>query len=248
MTKFHIFRFDPKADAAPRFQDYEVPEEKGMTVLEGLIHILEELDPSLAYRSSCRAAICGSCAMHISGRYRLACQTQIADVARQDRVVIRPLSHLPVLRDLVVDMGRFFENWRRIRPHLVGKGPAPERERLQTPEERGRLDSLVDCIMCGACYGACPSARDNAAYLGPHAMLKALRFIEDSRDGAGEERLSLAASDDGVFRCHSVFNCQTVCPKELDPSAAIARIRRRSLGSRLKPKPARHAPAKDGKG
>lgn len=247
MTNFHIFRFDPKADAAPRFQDYEVPEEKGMTVLDGLIHILEELDPSLAYRSSCRAAICGSCAMHISGRYRLACQTQIADVARQDRVVIQPLSHLPVLRDLVVDMGRFFENWRRIRPHLVGKGPAPQRERLQTPEERARLDSLVDCIMCGACYGACPSARDNAAYLGPHAMLKALRFIEDSRDGAGEERLSLAASDDGVFRCHSVFNCQTVCPKELDPSAAIARIRRRALKSRLKPKPARHAPAKDAK-
>ncbi len=237
MTKFHIFRFDPKADAAPRFQDYEVPEEKGMTVLDGLIHILEELDPSLAYRSSCRAAICGSCAMHISGRYRLACQTQIADVARKDRVVIRPLSHLPVLRDLVVDMGRFFENWRRIRPHLVGKGPAPQRERLQTPEERARLDSLVDCIMCGACYGACPSARDNAAYVGPHAMLKALRFIEDTRDGAGEERLSGAASDDGAFRCHSVFNCQTVCPKELDPSAAIARIKRRSLGSRLKPTP-----------
>ncbi len=243
MTKFHIFRFDPKADAAPRFQDYEVPEEKGMTVLEGLIHILEELDPSLAYRSSCRAAICGSCAMHISGRYRLACQTQIADVARQDRVVIQPLSHLPVLRDLVVDMGRFFENWRRIRPHLVGKGPAPQRERLQTPEERARLDSLVDCIMCGACYGACPSARDNAAYLGPHAMLKALRFIEDSRDGAGEERLSGAASDDGVFRCHSVFNCQTVCPKELDPSAAIARIKRRAIGARLKPKPAKDAKA-----
>ena len=243
MTKFHIFRFDPKADAAPRFQDYEVPEAKGMTVLDGLIHILEELDPSLAYRSSCRAAICGSCAMHISGRYRLACQTQIGDVARQDQVVIRPLSHLPVLRDLVVDMGRFFENWRRIRPHLVAEGPAPERERLQTPKERARLDSLVDCIMCGACYGACPSARDNAAYLGPHALLKALRFIEDSRDGAGEERLSLAASDDGVFRCHSVFNCQTVCPKELDPAAAISRIKRRALGSRLKPKLARHAKA-----
>ena len=243
MTKFRVSRFDPETDDKPRFQDYEVPEAKGMTVLDGLIHILEELDPSLAYRSSCRAAICGSCAMHISGRYRLACQTQIGDVARRDRVVIRPLSHLPVLRDLVVDMGRFFENWRRIRPHLVAKEPAGERERLQTPEERARLDSLVDCIMCGACYGACPSARDNAAYLGPHAMLKALRFIEDSRDGAGEERLSLAASDDGVFRCHSVFNCQTVCPKELDPSAAIARIRRRALGNRGKPKPARRAPA-----
>ena len=138
MTKFHIFRFDPKADAAPRFQDYEVPEAKGMTVLDGLIHILEELDPSLAYRSSCRAAICGSCAMHISGRYRLACQTQIGDVARQDQVVIRPLSHLPVLRDPVVDMGRFFENCRRIRPNLVGEMPAPERERMQSPNEHAR--------------------------------------------------------------------------------------------------------------
>ena len=234
MTTFRVFRFDPEADKEPRFDAFDVPAEKGMTVLEGLIHILEEKDPSLAYRSSCRAAVCGSCAMHISGRYRLACQTQIADVANNGEVVIRPLGHLPVLRDLVVDMGRFFESWRRVRPHLVAEEPAPARERRQSPEERKRLNTLVDCIMCGACFAACPSARDDPAYLGPHAMLRALRFIEDSRDIATAERLAMVASEYGAFRCHTVFNCQTVCPKKLDPSAAIARIKRHAVRHRVR--------------
>ena len=225
MATFRIHRYDPDAPEPSRVDSFEVPTERGMPVLKGLIYIFDNIDHSLAYRASCGAALCGSCGMHINGRYRLACQTLIDDVARGGVVEIRPLSHLPVLRDLVVGMSGFMEQWRSVRPYLICEHALPEREHLQSPAERQRLDGLVDCIMCGACYAACPSARENKAYLGPHAMLKALRFIEDSRDDRGEERLAQVASDDGAFRCHTVFNCQTVCPKDLDPAGAIVRIR-----------------------
>ena len=233
MTRFRIFRFDPEMDSAPRFDTYEVPTQHGMTVLDCLMYILDDLDPSLAYRSSCCTALCGSCAMHINGRYRLACQTQVADVAKNADVVVEPLRHLPVLRDLVVDMTAFFEQWRAVGP-FVAKTPVPAREHLQSPEQRKRLDRLVDCITCGACFAACPTVRLNPAYLGPHALLRALRFIEDSRDGAKEERLSLVASETGAFRCHSVFNCQTVCPKGLDPADAITRIKQHAVKGKFR--------------
>lgn len=230
MIRFRILRFDPKRDKKPRFDNFEIATQRGMTVLDGLIYILEELDHSLAYRSSCCTALCGSCAMHINGRYRLACQTQIEDVAKNGEVGIEPLRHMPVIRDLVVDMSEFFEKWLSVGP-FAPKNPTPKRERLQTPEQRQRLDRLVDCIVCGACFASCPSARHAPDYYGPHAMLRALRFIEDSRDDAKEERLSAVASDIGVFRCHSVFNCQTVCPKDLDPSEAITRIKQSAIKS-----------------
>ncbi len=229
MATFRIHRHDPDAASPSRVDEFDVPTERGMPVLKALIHIFENLDHSLAYRASCGAALCGSCAMHINGRYRLACQTLIDDVARNDTVEIRPLNHLPVIRDLVVDMSGFMEQWRRVRPYLISSRAPPERENLQTAAQREKLDGLVDCIMCGACYSACPSALANSAYLGPHAMLRALRFIEDTRDEAAEERLTQVASDEGVFRCHTAFNCQTVCPKDLDPAGAIVRIRRLSL-------------------
>jgi succinate dehydrogenase / fumarate reductase iron-sulfur subunit len=230
VVEFRVFRYDPAEGRPARVDTFEVPVAKGMTVLEGLFYILENLDASLAFRCSCRAAICGSCAMHINGRYALACQTQIP--AARD-VELRPLAHLPVQRDLVVDMRRFFAQWRAIRPYLISKAEAPEREYLQSEEERRRLNGLVDCILCGACYGSCPSARESAEYLGPHALLKALRFIEDSRDGDTAERLKLAASDRGAFRCHSVYNCQEVCPKKLDPADAITRIKRKAAWAPL---------------
>lgn len=229
MIQFRVFRFDVESVKGPHFDTFQVPAENGMPVLDGLAYIFENLDHSLAYRSSCRTALCGSCAMHINGRYRLACQTQISDVVKKNVVEIRPLSHLPVLRDLVVDMRGFFNQWRRIQPYLISTKPAPEKENRQTPEERKRLDGLIDCIFCGACYAACPSARDNPKYLGPHAMLRALRFIEDSRDDAAESRMAQVASEEGVYRCHTVFNCQTVCPKDLNPVDAIVRIKRRAM-------------------
>ena len=230
MIRFRVFRYDPAITQPPRFDAYELEWSRGMTVLDGLRHIFDELDPSLAYRASCCTALCGSCAMHINGQYRLACQTQVEDVVKHAEVTIRPLGHLPVLRDLVVDMTPLFDQWCTV-GFFAAKSPMPEREYLQTPEQRQKLNDLVDCIVCGACYAACPSALRNPAYLGPHAIMRALRFVEDSRDGAKAERLSLAASETGAFRCHSAFNCQVVCPKNLDPSDAITRIRQRVIKS-----------------
>jgi succinate dehydrogenase / fumarate reductase, iron-sulfur subunit len=225
MVSLRIFRFDPANDKQPRFESYTFPERPGMTVLEGLIHVQENLDASLAFRSSCRSALCGSCAMHIGGKYGLACQTQIANVASGGSITIRPLNHLRVVRDLVVDLKKFFAQWRKIRPYLVAKTTGDKRGFSQSPEQRRRLDTIVDCIMCGSCYAACPSANQNADYLGPHALLRALRWVEDSRDEAQAERLAMVADENGIYRCHLVFNCQTVCPKKLDPAAAIMRLK-----------------------
>ena len=232
MVTFRIHRYDPQRPKPSLVDTFEVPTERGMPVLKGLIYIFENLDHSLAYRASCGAALCGSCGMHINGRHRLACQTLIDDIAPNGVVEIRPLSHLRVIRDLVVDLTRFMEQWRRVRPYLISRGSAPAREHLQTPAQRDKLEGLVDCIMCGACYSACPSARESDRYLGPHAMLRALRFIEDSRDDAAAERLAQVASEEGVYRCHTVFNCQTACPKDLDPAGAIVRIRRLAISTK----------------
>lgn len=228
MVTYKIFRLNPAEDKTHRFDSYPLEARRGMTVLEGLIHIQEELDPTIAFRSSCRAAVCGSCAMHISGRYGLACQTQIANAARAGVVTIRPLGNMPVIRDLVVDLSRFFAQWKSIRPYLVPGPKAKDgKEFLQTPEERRRLNRIVDCIMCGCCYGACPSVARESGYLGPHALMRALRWVEDSRDNASDERLELVADEKGVFRCHSAFSCEAVCPKKLDPASAVAELKRK---------------------
>jgi succinate dehydrogenase / fumarate reductase iron-sulfur subunit len=228
---FKVFRYDPDNGRGPYFQDYEVLNEKGMTVLEGIFWILENLDPSLAFRCSCRSAICGSDAMHINGKYRLACQTQIDRL--KPPVVIRPLAHLPVLKDLVVDMKPFFDNYKLIKPYLIPKEEPPEKEYLQSPEERKQIDNHIDCILCGACYGSCPVAYGDPKYLGPHALLKVLRFVDDSRDGAESERLAMVASEFGVFRCHTIFNCKEVCPKDLNPTGAISRLKNKILAEKF---------------
>ena len=232
MTKFRVLRFDPDKDQVPYYQDFNLPDVKGMTVLEGLYYILENLDPTLAFRSSCRAAVCGSCAMHINGQYRLACETQIDDFRPHD-IVIRPLSHMKMIRDLVVDMNPFYENYELIKPYLIPKEPPGEKEYIQSVEDRKKILVLTDCILCGACYGSCPVAATDSRYLGPAALLKALRFVEDSRDGATAERLAYVATDTGVFRCHTIFNCQQVCPKDLDPTGAIAKLKRKSIWYKL---------------
>jgi succinate dehydrogenase / fumarate reductase iron-sulfur subunit len=230
-VKFRVFRYDPDNGKGAFFQEYQVPNEKGMTVLEGIFWIMENLDPTLAFRCACRAAICGSDAMHINGKYRLACQTQIDRLG--GTVTIRPLSHLPVQKDLVVDMQPFFDNYKSIKPYLIPGDAPPEKEFLQSPRERARLDHHIDCILCGACYGSCPVAYGDPDYLGPHALLKALRFIDDSRDGAGHERLAMVASEFGVFRCHTIFNCKEVCPKDLNPTGAITRLKNKILAEKF---------------
>jgi succinate dehydrogenase / fumarate reductase iron-sulfur subunit len=231
MAIFKVFRYDPGIKDQAYFQTYELPDTKSMTVLEGLYYILENFDATLAFRSSCREGVCGSCAMHINGQYRLACETQVSDMGSE--VTVRPLSHMKIIRDLVVDMDPFYAQYEAIKPYLIPNGEPPEREYKQSPKQRAKLDHLVDCILCGACYGSCPIVATDQQYLGPQALLKALRFVDDSRDGATDERLAYLATDFGVFRCHTIFNCQQVCPKDLDPTGAIGKLKMKSIWAKF---------------
>ncbi len=221
---FKIFRFDPEKDKKPYFDNFVIPVSHGDTLLAGMFYIQKNLDPSLAFRFSCRGAVCGSCAMHINGKYRLGCETQVLEL-NADTITIQPLGHLQVLRDLIVDFTPFYENYRRIKPYLIGKDPVPEKEYIQTPEERNRIGNTIDCILCGACA----TAGVNKEYFGPAALLKAERFLRDSRDSIKDERLKIVDDLHGVWRCHSIFSCQEVCPKELSPAEAIAKIKKRIL-------------------
>lgn len=223
---FRIFRFHPEHDTKPCFQEYEIPfTRKDLTVLEGLHYIQQRLDDSLAFRSSCRAAICGSCAMHINGKYRLACNTPVLKL-KTKTITVRPLSHMPVVKDLVVDMKSFWEKYEQMKPYLMPGKPSPAQgEQLQRLEEREKMDVLVDCILCACCHSSCPVTASHEKYLGPMAFLTADRFVSDTRDGAREERLAMVNDEHGVWRCHTVFNCQEVCPKDLDPSGSIAHLK-----------------------
>ncbi|MBI5777846.1 MAG: succinate dehydrogenase iron-sulfur subunit [Planctomycetes bacterium] len=244
MTEFRVFRFDPADNKPARFDTYTVPWEKGMTVLEGLLYISDYFQDSPSFRYSCRAAVCGSCAMHINGKYRLACNTLIETLLKEGNgtITIQPLAHLPVYKDLVVNMDNFFRNYEAIRPYLIPDKSVPEngsaalttREFIQSPKDRKKIDGAIDCILCGACYGSCPVAGTNPEYLGPHAILKAARFYNDSRDAASKERLSIIGNNHGLFRCHSIFNCQVVCPKNLDPAGAISQMKMKLVWSKVK--------------
>lgn len=230
-TKFKVFRYDPKKDKCPHFESFNVETKPGMTVLEGLYYIREKLDGSLVFRSSCRAGVCGSCAMHINGCYRLACETQISNLTGS--IKVRPLAHLPVIKDLVVDMSLFWQKYKAIKPYLMPGSPAPEKERAQTPDERAKLTDTIDCILCAACYASCTVTGTDPEYLGPAAILKADRFFLDTRDSAKEERLRLVDGEHGIWRCHTIFNCQKACPKELDPAGAISHLKRASIKHKL---------------
>ncbi len=233
---FHIKRYDPARDAkgASRYDDFVVPYESSLTVLEGLFHIQEHLDGSLAFRYCCRAAVCGSCAMYINGRYRLACQTNVRHLGGS-AITVEPMPHLPLVKDLVSDMDDFFAKYEAVKPWLMRTSRAPDKEIPQSPEERKKLDMPIDCILCGACYSSCPSVWTEDTYLGPAALLKAYRFEVDSRDEAGKERLPSWDNERGVYRCHTIANCVEACPKELNPTEGIqwlkmAAVRRRLFG------------------
>lgn len=220
---FEVFRFSPEEKKEPYFDTFEVPYTKGMTVLQGLLYIQAKLDGSLGIRFACRAGICGSCAMHINGMYRLACETQISMMGEHIRV--RPLGHLPIIKDLVVDLTEFWNKYKLIKPYLIHSKNVPEKEFLQSVDEREKLTRIIDCILCGACYAACPVVETHKDYIGPHAFAKANRFIRDSRDEGTFERLRIVGGEDGVFRCHTVFSCQEVCPKEINASGSIAELK-----------------------
>ncbi len=230
---FKIFRFDPDEDAAPRFETYSVPPfKKGLTVLEALYYIQEKLDGSLAFRSSCREGACGSCAMHINGKYRLACETQVEELGA-GAVIVQPLGHLRVLRDLVVDMEPFLAKYKYIKPFLMPGSPPPERERPQTVGGQANVMPSIDCILCACCYASCTVTATDPEYLGPAALLWADRFVRDSRDNAEEERLRTVDQLHGIWRCHTIFSCQEVCPQDLDPTGAIADLKRLAIKRKL---------------
>lgn len=233
-ARFRIRRFDPAAGEA-RYDEFTVAYENSLTVLEGLFAIQERHDPSLAFRYCCRAAVCGSCAMYINGRYRLACQTNLRQLAA-GTVTIEPLPHLTVIRDLVCDMDDFFAKYEYIKPWLIRASHEPEvepaSELLQSPEERQRLDMPIDCILCGACYSSCPSVWGEENYLGPAALLKAYRFEVDSRDEGGE-RMPAWENERGIYRCHTVTNCIEACPKRLNPTEGIQWLKRAALRRHL---------------
>lgn len=210
----------------PRSERYQVPVERGMTVLDCLQFIREEIDPTLAYRSSCRMAICGSCAMMIQGRPRLACQTQALELG--DRVEVGPLPNYRVVKDLVVDLSGLFEKHRALMPYIL-RPEEPIGELLQSPEELERYLQFAYCTKCGACLSACPTAATDPSFLGPQALAQAYRWTVDTRDGGGMQRLQRAVAPEGLFRCHFAGACSEACPKGVDPALALQRLKRLAL-------------------
>jgi succinate dehydrogenase / fumarate reductase, iron-sulfur subunit len=228
MIHLRIRRFDPDVDKEPHFTSYEVPLSKDATVLECLYHVLENSDGTLAFRSSCRAAVCGSCAMKINGHYALACRTLVKSLG-SDTVVVEPLAHLPVIKDLVVDMTRFYEKYEYIQPFLVPKEVPAGKESYQSPEDRKKIDGLVECILCGACYASCTMVSWDPRFPGPFALLAADAKLKDTRDAEGRERLQMLIDESGIWRCHTELGCTDVCPKNLSPTEAITHLKRESV-------------------
>ena len=222
-----IYRYVPEQDDAPRMQDYEfeLPQDRELMVLD----VLEELrlqDPTIAYRRSCREGVCGSDGMNMNGRNGLACKTTVSSIVSREALTLRPLPGLPVIRDLVVDMSQFYAQYEKIDPYLINDEDPPEKERLQSVEEREQLDGLYECILCACCSTSCPSFWWNPdKFIGPAGLLQAYRFLADSRDTATSERLEKLGDPYSVFRCRTIMNCVDACPKDLNPTRAIGKIR-----------------------
>jgi len=226
--KISIYRFDPDKDKKPRMQDYEVERSATDVMLLDLLIKIKAQDDSVSMRMSCREGVCGSDAMNINGKNGLACITKIDDLKHP--IVIRPVPGLPVIRDLVVDMDQFFEHYHSIKPYLINHDEPLKQERLQSPEDRKKLDGLYECILCGACTTACPSFWWKPdKFIGPAGLLQAYRFLADSRDQATEDRLEVLDDPDRLYRCHNIMNCADVCPKGLSPSKAISQIKQMQL-------------------
>ena len=222
--KLSIYRYDPDKDAKPYLQDLEVELEHSDRMLLDVLIKAKAQDDSLAFRRSCREGVCGSDAININGKNGLACVTRVADLPAH--VALRPLPGLPVIRDLIVDMTQFFKQYHSIKPYLVNDEAPPERERLQSPQEREALNGLYECILCACCSTACPSFWWNPdKFVGPAGLLQAYRFIADSRDQATSERLDDLEDPYRLFRCHSIMNCVDACPKGLNPTRAIGKIK-----------------------
>jgi len=224
--QLEIYRYDPDHDESPREETFTVDAARcGPMLLDALILIKNEIDPTLTFRRSCREGVCGSCAMNINGRNWLACTHPIAEISGRARVY--PLNNLPVIKDLVGDQTHAIAQYQSIRPWLRTQGPKPpDRERLQSPEDRARLDGLYECILCFCCTSGCPSHWWNGVrFLGPATLLQAYRWLVDSRDEATGERLDELEDPFRLYRCHTILNCTRTCPKQLEPGTAIAKIK-----------------------
>ncbi len=229
---FKVYRWDPESGENPRLDTYEIDlADCGPMVLDALIKIKDEVDATLTIRRSCREGICGSCAMNIDGTNTLACTKPISDV--KGEVKVYPLPHMPVVKDLVPDLSVAYAQYASIEPWLKAESSAPERERLQKPEDRARLDGLWECILCFCCTTSCPSYWwTGDRYLGPAVLLQAYRWIADSRDARTDERLDQLEDPFRLYRCHTIMNCTKTCPKDLNPAKAIAEIKKLMVARR----------------
>ena len=223
---FSIYRYNPDVDNAPYMKDYEleIPDGSDLMILDALI-LLKEQDSSLSFRRSCREGVCGSDGLNMNGKNGLACITPLSEL-KANKIVLRPLPGLPVVRDLIIDMTQFYQQYEKIKPYLINDAQPAARENIQSVEERDKLDGLYECILCACCSTSCPSFWWNPdKFIGPAGLLHAYRFLIDSRDTATEERLDGLQDAYSVFRCHGIMNCVDVCPKGLNPTKAIGHIK-----------------------
>ncbi|MEU3740789.1 MULTISPECIES: succinate dehydrogenase iron-sulfur subunit [unclassified Streptomyces] len=230
---FRIRRFNPEVSADATWEDFEIEIDPKERVLDALHKIKWDMDGSLTFRRSCAHGICGSDAMRINGRNRLACKTLIKDINPSKPITVEAIKGLTVLKDLVVDMDPFFQAYRDVMPFLVTTGNEPTRERLQSPEDRERFDDTTKCILCAACTSSCPVFWNDGQYFGPAAIVNAHRFIFDSRDEAGEQRLEILNDKDGVWRCRTTFNCTDACPRGIEVTKAIQEVKRALITRRF---------------
>jgi succinate dehydrogenase / fumarate reductase iron-sulfur subunit len=229
---FTVQRFNPEKDKNSYFQSFQVPVKRGTTVLEGLLYIRENIDSSLAFRTSCRMGICGSCAMYINGYPHLACHTQVEEF-HSGKLVIKPLPNHKIIKDLVPSLSEFFEKHKEVHPYIIRHDSVEIEERqgefLQKPEELSAFLQFSYCIKCGICVAACPTAASDIKFLGPQALSQVYRYCADNRDEGLEERLSIVEKDHGIWNCHFASACSEACPKGVDPAFAIQLLRRRLL-------------------
>jgi succinate dehydrogenase / fumarate reductase iron-sulfur subunit len=228
-----IRRFNSEVSDEANWIDYQLDIDPKERVLDALHKVKWEIDGTLTFRRSCAHGICGSDAMRINGRNRLACKTLIKDINPEKPITVEPIKGLTVLKDLVVDMDPFFQAYRDVMPFLITKGNEPTRERLQSPEDRARFDDTTKCILCAACTSSCPVFWNDGQYFGPAAIVNAHRFIFDSRDEGGEQRLEILNDKDGVWRCRTTFNCTDACPRGIEVTKAIQEVKRALITRRF---------------
>jgi succinate dehydrogenase / fumarate reductase iron-sulfur subunit len=232
LLTLRVKRFQKERDTPQWIEIFQVEITKGMNLLEALLRIRDEQDGTLAFRYSCRGAVCGSCAMKVNGKIVLACRTHVEDFLRKPSL-IEPLPYFPVIRDLIVDMSTFFISHKKIEPYLHGKPVSNRTEYFMNEDERNEINPYIQCILCGICFGTCPAFKKDSQFLGPAVLAKAYRFLIDPRDKREDKILKGVDGQQGVWGCKTVFNCTKVCPKEVPPTHAIVKMRRKMLKHRL---------------